>query len=128
MNFKAWFEQEDPQLHYLLGAPGTLPQIGDETGDPVNDGIARYDSPHGSYRYVYYINGQPVSALQVVSRDRRQGAKVANVFTHPDFRRQKLATQLLQQAQSDFRDVQHQPRDTRSASANQWIDGLDAPQ
>lgn len=129
MHFRTWFhEQEEPDLFYLLSPPGKTLQIGPETGEPVNNGIVRYDSPHGSYRYVYYLDGQPVSALQIVSRDKRSGAQVANVFTHPNFRRQQLATQLLQQAQSDFRNIQHQPRDERSNLANQWIDDLDAPQ
>lgn len=128
MHFRTWFhEQEEPNLSYLLNAPGAVPHIGEETGEPVNHGIARYDSPYGSYRYVYYLDGQAVSALQVVTMDKRRGAKVANVFTHPDFRRQQLATQLLQQAQSDFRTVQYPPRDERSTLANQWIDSFDAP-
>jgi len=128
MNFRKWYnEQEEPNLSYLLSPPGKVPHIGEETGEPVHHGIAKYDSPYGSYRYVYYLDGQPVSALQVVARDKRSGAKVANVFTHPDFRRQKFATQLLQQAQSDFRTIQYPPRDERSNLANQWIDDLNIP-
>jgi GNAT superfamily N-acetyltransferase len=128
MHFRTWFhEQEEPDLSYLLNPPGAVPQIGEETGEPVNHGIVRYDSPYGSYRYVYYLDGQAVSALQIVSRDKRSGAKVANVFTHPNFRRQQLATQLFQRAQSDFGNIQHQPRGERSDLANRWIDDLDAP-
>lgn len=128
MNFRKWYnEQEEPDLAYLLNPPGKVIQIGPETGTPVNSGIARYDSPHGSFRYVYYHNGKAVSAIQVVSRD-KNSAQVSNVFTLPDFRRQKLATQLLQQAQSDFKTIQYPPRDERSDLANRWIDDLDVPQ
>ena len=114
----------EPDLSYLLSPPGEVPHIGPESGESINHGIARYDSPHGSYRYVYYHDGQAVSALQVVSKDKRTGAQVANVFTHPNFRRQNFATQLLRQAQTDFRTIQHRPRDERSDPANKWIDGI----
>jgi hypothetical protein len=118
------FMSNDPDLSYLLGPPGKVPHIGQETGEPINHGIAKYDSPHGSHRYVYYHDGQAVSAIQVVSQDKRSGARVANVFTHPDFRRQRFATQLLQQAKSDFRSVGFPPEHERSDSANKWLGGI----
>lgn len=115
----------DPDLSYLLNPPGQVPYIGPETGEPVNHGIARFEDPYGSHRYVMYQNGQAVAAIQVVSKDRRSGAHLANVFTHPDHRRERYATQLLRQAQSDFRSIGFPPRDERSDSANDWLDGIE---
>lgn len=123
MKFRQWYESSEPDLAYLLNPPGKVLQIGPETGTPVDNGIARYDSPHGSFRYVYYHDSQAVSVIQVVSRD-ASSAQVSNAFTIPDFRRQKFATQLLQQAKSDFGTIQYPPRDERSDLANRWIDDL----
>jgi len=93
-------------LKHLLLPPGATAEIGPEKGRSVTDGIAKYVSPHGSYRYVLYISGQAVSALQVMSRDKKS-AQVANVFTAPEFRRQGQAAKLLARARKDFRTVNH---------------------
>ncbi|MHA2279757.1 MAG: hypothetical protein ACXAC5_02520 [Promethearchaeota archaeon] len=98
--------QKIAQSEILLAPPGEYPGVGQEQGQPVHDGIARYVDEFGSYRYVYYVNGNPVSGLQVVSRDGKT-ATIANVFTLLLERRQKYATMLLAQAQQDFEVVEH---------------------
>ena len=121
MQFKLWLETED--LRYLLSPPGQTGQIGSEQtfGDDSEDGIVKYVSPQGSYRYVYLINKKPVSALQVVSSDGVNGI-IANVFTKPDFRRHGFAKKLFQMAQQDFTSVQHSKHVGDMGAA--WIKGL----
>ena len=129
MKFKAWYnESAEPNLSYLLGAPGTLPSIGEETGEPVGHGIAKFVSPHGSFRYVCYVEGQAVSAIQVVVAKGKRSAHVANIFTHPNHRREGFATQILQQIKLDFNSIKYPPREERSDLANQWIDGMNTTQ
>jgi len=89
--------RSDTDLAYLLGEPGQVPHIGTESGARVEDGIAKYVSPAGSTRYVRYVGGAPVAALQVMSRDGRVGT-IANVFTDTTGRRKGYATELLRQA------------------------------
>lgn len=108
-------------LEVYLNAPGRVPGIGPETGRALREGIARFVSPHGSYRYVLYRAGEPLAALQVVSADRRR-AVVANVYVAPGSRRQGLASQLLQRAERDF-EVEHAREESRSADAQAWIRG-----
>jgi len=106
MKFKLWLENE--MLQYLLSPAGQTSQIGPEEnlGGDTKNGAVKYVSPHGSYRYIYMVDGQAVSALQVVSRD-GTNAQIANVYTMPDVRRQGYARQLLQLAQQDFDTVVH---------------------
>jgi hypothetical protein len=113
-------EVREPNLSYLLGPMGTIRAIGHEDGpEPPTNGIARYRSEHGSYRYVYYVRGEPVSAIQVMARDKKHG-RVANVWTAPHARRNGYATKLIQQARKDFKTVEHS--DALSADAVAWID------
>ena len=100
-----WF-QKVASTESLLAPPRQYPGVGNERGEPVYDGIARYDDEFGSSRYVYYVSGQAVSGLQVVSRD-GSNALIANVFTDPNFRHQRYATLLLEQANQDFNRVEH---------------------
>src|SRR5580658_2185830 len=110
----------EPDLSYLLGARGTVRAIGHEDGpEPPSDGIARYRSPEGSYRYVYYVDGAAISALQVMTRDKRT-ARVANVWTARQARRRGYASALLQQARRDFRKVEHS--DDLSSDAAAWVE------
>jgi GNAT superfamily N-acetyltransferase len=115
----------DPLSAYLA-SKGHAPGIGPETGSAPKsgNGIARYKSPHGSTRYVYYANGQALSVLQVVSRDGKS-ASVANVYTAPEARRQGIAATLLRRAEKDFRFVTHASESNLSSDAKVWIESLD---
>ena len=109
MNFKKWIltDSQEPDLAYLLGAAGTIPQIGPEkqTGN-TPDGSVKFLSPHGSYRYVRYIQGKPVSAIQIVSKDGKNGS-IANVYTLPEYRKQGFARELLNRARQGFESITH---------------------
>lgn len=100
-------ESSEPDLAYLLGPAGSIPQIGPEkqVGDPSH-GSVKFLSPHGSYRYVQYVDEKPASALQVVSRDGIKG-QVANVYTLPEYRKQGLARGLLDRARKGFESITH---------------------
>jgi predicted GNAT family acetyltransferase len=102
MDFKTWLESE---MDDILGGSGTLRQIGDEKVVYENpNGISKYVSPHGSYRYVYMVDGKIISALQIVSQKRGVGI-VARVTTLPEFERQGYASALLGQARKEFRTI-----------------------
>ncbi len=109
-------------LSWLLGGPSEDNRVGPEQGEPVSDGITKYIDPYGSNRYVYYIQGQAVAGIQVMW-DGEQ-AKVAGVYTHPDFRHQQAATKLFDFAREDFPDLVHSPRDELSDDARGWADTL----
>ena len=120
---------DEADLAYLAGEPGTLPQIGEEkpgqlpwsaeTGERATTGIVRHVSPQGSYRYVYMMDGQAVSALQVMKNPRAKKwiGHIANVWTDPAYRRQGLAEALLVRAREDFDEVRHSAHDLTSAGA-----------
>ena len=105
-------------LDILLKLPGQNPMIGHEKGNLKPDGISKLTSPHGSYRYIYSIGGEPVSALQVVSRDHNTGI-VTNSFTKKEHRRQGLARKLLGQIQRDFSILEF--NEDQSGSGAAWV-------
>jgi len=110
-------------LAVYLGDPGTVPGIGPERGKKPTSGIARYKSPHGSVRYVWYEHGRPLAALQVVTRDGKQ-AQIANVYTVPARRREGLAAVLLAKSRHDFQTVAHAGEANLSADARAWREKL----
>ena len=65
-----------------------------------------FRSTEGSYRYVAFDGDTPVSALQIMSQDGREGV-IANVYTTPDYRRHGWATRLLDIARRRFRVLSH---------------------
>lgn len=104
-------EDDDVGMRPLLGPVGSVAAIGHEvtvsTRRPRPDvEIRTMRSPHGSTRYLASIDGNPVSVLQVVSRD-GVAASVANVFTARNHRMVGLARMLLDTARSDFARVVH---------------------
>ena len=70
------FTPTQKNLSWLLSSPGSTPQIGPETGAPVFNGIATYISDHGSTRFVLYVEGLPVSGLQLVAQPGQPGAQI----------------------------------------------------
>jgi len=109
-------------LPSMLLPRGDNPAIGEEQGTVRRDGISTFRSPHGSTRYVLSRNGVAIAALQVVGRDGRH-ALVANIYTHPDHRRQGLATKLLVKARQDFARVDIS--DDLTADGKAWVLGLE---
>ena len=108
-------------LQYLVWPPGETEEIGPERGKAVRDGIALFTSPHGSYRYVLYKDGEAISALQVVSEDKTH-AKIANVYTASAYRRTGAAKMLLDRARRDFTTVVHSKHLTTEGKA--WRAGV----
>ena len=107
-------------LSWILSDPNTDSRVGQESGSPVPDGVAIYKDQHGSYRYVYYENGQPISGIQIVSNEEK--SIVANIYTRPEYQHLGFATQLFQRAQSDFPNLQHSSHKTDEG--NSWIGSL----
>lgn len=93
-------------LAYLLGDKGKVTQIGNESGKFNTNGVSLFQSPFGSYRYVMSIDGNIVSALQIMSRDGKVG-KIANAFTHKDYRRKGYGKQLFNYAKKKFNKIEH---------------------
>jgi hypothetical protein len=111
---------------YLLPA-GRVPGIGPERGrrprGPTGlgaNGIACYVSPHGSYRYVYYYHGRPVSALQVVSRDGQHAAVARSVVGG-------FAADLIREARRKFKSVVHARDEMLSAEGRAWAGRVGDP-
>ena len=115
-----------PELAGYLGAPGAVPQIGPEKGRAKREGIAKFTSPHGSYRYVLFMGGDPISVVQVVSSDGKH-ATIANAFTRPDHRRMGHADQLLRRARRDFKSVKHAAESHLSEDARAWRSASNPP-
>jgi len=111
----------EPDLSYLLAGPGQTAQVGDELGEAVAEGIARFDSPHGSVRYVMYDDSEPIGALQAVVFP-RGGAQVANVYVVPHARRRGVATELFRRAEHDLGQLRHSQH--LSASGAAWREKL----
>lgn len=92
-------------LSYLLGEKGAVEQIGSEKKHPVDkdfNEIELYVSEYGSYRFVIINKGKIISAIQVMSKDGKNGY-IANAYTHPSFRRKGLGSFLVKFIQKYFK-------------------------
>jgi len=116
----------DVSFRHLLAPRGAVQTIGPERGNKKKDGVSRYVSEEGSYRYVEYVSGRPVAVLQVVSLDGRN-AWVANVYVLPEFRRQGRAATLLARARQDFKQVEHAPEEDRTMQGEAWSKAVGEP-
>lgn len=112
----------------LLLPRGAFPGVGPERGPEQprsGKGIVRWQSPHGSSRYVAFERGVAVSVLQVVSPDGLRGV-IANVYTDPAARRRGLAQRLLARARRDFPGgVSHAEERNLSAEGRAWRSGVE---
>ena len=90
----------------LLKPKGQAANIGFEMGSVKKNGIAKFTSPNGSTRYVMMDGGEPVSALQIMSRDGKDGV-ISNVFTLPSNQKKGLASKLMSKAKKDFKSIKH---------------------
>lgn len=108
-------EENEPRLEYLLKDVGTVLQIGTEKGRKKADGISKYVSPYGSYRYVLYVKGEAIGALQVMSRG--GNAIASNVFVANGHRRRGHADRLLKMAKKDFNKLVLSKGRSRSGAA-----------
>lgn len=115
--------QRDEPLAAYLAPKGRAPGIGLERGTAIRDGIARFRSPHGSTRYIFYREGEPLAVLQVVSRDGKH-ATIANVYVRPEARRKGLASRLLARARRDFQSVEHASESHLSAEGRAWKEAV----
>jgi GNAT superfamily N-acetyltransferase len=109
----------ESRFDMLLVGPGELRSVGPETGRRPKNGIGRYRCLYGSTRYVFYVDGIPVSVLQCVSQSREE-AFVSNVYTVLSYRRRGLARRLLARARRDFKVVKHAPDRSCSAQGKKW--------
>ncbi len=113
---KSLLEAFEPDLSYLLLPGGKAPQIGQEKGKALSNGISKYVSPHGSTRYVMYVKGTAVAALQVMSRGSM--SRAANVFVAKGYRRKGYASKILKRAKRDFKSIELSP--DRSEAGGKW--------
>lgn len=104
-------------MEELLASRGRVPWIGAEKElRSRHPSVRCYRSQFGSTRYVYFKDGEPISALQVVSKDGRQ-AVIANVYTREKHQRRGIASLLLSIARRDFRKVEHSEHLSESGKA-----------
>lgn len=99
-------DANDAAMQDLLAKPGQSKSVGQETGRMSKEGISRLKSPFGSTRYVYSEGGQAKAVLQIMSTDGQVGT-IANVYTVPDARRKGIASQLMERARKDFKQIHH---------------------
>lgn len=123
------------QLEFYIRPKGRCPLIGEEVGKDVRDGISLFfqsvrtfnpAASHpkgGSYRFVQFIDGQIVAALQVISQTGESGT-VANVYCDPNFRRRGHTTALLERAREQFEPLELSTDQTPDGRA--WTDSLGA--
>jgi GNAT superfamily N-acetyltransferase len=74
-------------------------------------------------RYVHYEGGRAVGVIQITTKGgRSKKATIANVYVEPEFRRQKIAANLLKRARQDF-EVKHSDDLTNDGRAFSKADG-----
>lgn len=102
---KASQQNNNDSMSYLLGHD--IPEYtGKEKHYPIKNGISSHVSDTGSHRFIFHKEGAPVSAIQVMPLGDGK-AVVANVYTHPEFRRNGYASILLKHAKSIFPEIEY---------------------
>ena len=79
-----------------------------------------FRSAEGSYRYVAFDGDTPVSAVQIMSRDGREGV-LTKVYTAPGYRRHGWATRLLDIARRRFRVLSHSTDHLSGPAGAAWV-------
>ena len=103
----SWLQKtSQDDLSWVLSPPGTSPMVGNEQQVSFENNIAVYKDEYGSYRFVYFLNNEPISGLQVVSKDGTNGV-IANVYTVPEYKRQGFARQLVNKSREVFDNIEH---------------------
>lgn len=90
----------------ILNARNKCPYVDNELVLKMGRNIKLYLSKSGSYRFVMYKNKKPISALQVMSKDKNIGI-VANAITIKEERRRGYATRLYNTALSVIPIISH---------------------
>ena len=81
-------------LEWLIAA--VYPLTGPETMTMVGPDIRLYEDEFGSRRFVKLVDGISVAGLQLVTSPDR--TVVANIYTHPSYRRRGYMTELFREA------------------------------
>lgn len=102
--------KEESGLEYLLQKPGTILEIGPETGKLVREGISILRSPRGSWRFLFSEKGKPLSVLQVTDLGHGR-AMTENVYTVPSHRHRGLVAKLLAEARLKWKELTHALKD-----------------
>jgi hypothetical protein len=118
---------EEYDLSAYLAPAGKAPGIGPEKTFRLGDGVTLYTSPHGSFRYVLFASGKPVSVVQVVSAPLSNEATVSNVYTVPEKRRTGATKKLMKFVRKDFDEVLAPPKHLRSEDGDAWASGMFEP-
>lgn len=100
LNFQKFNEAASYEnLSYLINE--YVDMIGDEEKIKINSSVYLFKSPFGSYRFVKYVDGVIVSAIQIMKREDTE-PKTANVYTLPLYRRKGYALELYKTAEKFF--------------------------
>jgi GNAT superfamily N-acetyltransferase len=143
VNNKGSFDSNDPRILYQSGASNEANAIGmdilqemgqsrvagGETLFSDNGDIKIFESDNlgsigqKSFRAVNYADGKIVGALQFTTNGKRtKKATIQNVYVEPDYRRQKIAANLLKKARESF-DIKHSKDLTDAGKAFAKADG-----
>lgn len=115
----SWLYRQS-KLDDLINPKGHYLGVGNEKGPTKKNGISVFSDEYGSRRYVYFVNGQAVSGIQVVVREGQ--AILANAFTHKDLRRQGFARKLYERIKKDYPHIEIGT--DRSADGTAFVDAV----
>ena len=96
--------------------------VGKERRKNLSQDVAVFIDPHGSYRFVKFVNGEPAAAVQIVTRDKKHGI-VARAYTRPEFRRKGFATELLQYGRKMFGSLEFSSDQSEMGKA--WVGSVE---
>lgn len=85
---------DEYDLRHILSLPKKFLYVEEEYGKHIFNGISVFKSKCGSIRFVYSIDGEIVSALQVMIHSKSKSV-ATNVYTDTRYRRQGFAKSLF---------------------------------
>jgi len=89
----------------ILNPRSCCPYTGKETVTLLSNGIKLFIDENGSYRFVMYISGRSVSALQIMKQ--KELVRVANVITVKKHRQKGYAKIVWAEAKKMFPHIEH---------------------
>ena len=117
-----------PGQYPLLRGAGQTGMTGPEIETILDDHIILYQDDLGNSRFVYYLNGDPISVLHLIGFETSKSSyMISNVYTEKNYRRKGYAAILIKKAREVLGEVVHSPEENQSVMGKAWAKSVKEP-
>lgn len=81
------------------------PNVGAEKATKCGNHCVKLTDQHGSVRYILDDGTKPIAAIQLMVKGK--SAIIANIYVDPEYRRNGIATTLVELTKNDYPNIQY---------------------